>query len=291
MDERKDPTSEPDWQESGLEGLPDRDADDDDAGGPAAEEDRDRQFVTALARGLEVLRAFGPGEPLLGNQEIAARTGLPKATVSRLSHTLCRLGYLRYVEALGKYRLGIGTLALGCSALVTIGVRGVARPLMQRLADDTDVSVSLGGRDRLDAIYIESCRSQSPVTLRLEAGSRIPVATTAMGRALIAGLPEAERVALFVQLARHHGKSWPRVRAGIEAALAECRARGFTLSVGDWLPDVHAVGVPLNAPDGSGPLALNCGGPAFMLGRDRLEEIGPRLVALARTIEDRALGR
>ena len=62
----------------------------------------DRKFVTALARGLEVLRAFTPTEGLLGNGEIAERTGLPKPTVSRLTYTLTKLGYLAHVERLGE---------------------------------------------------------------------------------------------------------------------------------------------------------------------------------------------
>ena len=61
----------------------------------------DPNFVTALARGLELLRAFRPGDTLLGNQEFVRRTGFPKATVSRLAGTLVSLGYLRYDEALG----------------------------------------------------------------------------------------------------------------------------------------------------------------------------------------------
>ena len=253
---------------------------------------KDRQFVVALARGLEVLRAFAPNETLLGNQEIAARTGLPKPTVSRLTHTLCKLGYLRYVEGFGKYQLGIGTLALGCSALASIGVRGVARPLMQALADHTNVSVSLGSRDRLDMVYVESCRSDSTVTLRLDVGAHIPIATTAMGRALLAGMPAAERAYLMGHLVKHYGEAWPQVEAGIRQAVADYRTLGFTISTGDWQREVHAVGVPLNAPDGSGLLALNCGGPSFMLDRDRLVgDIGPRLVALARNIEAAALGR
>ena len=63
---------------------------------------KDRQFVVALARGLELLRAFSFDDSFLGNQEIAARTGLPKPTISRLTHTLTKLGYLNYSERLGK---------------------------------------------------------------------------------------------------------------------------------------------------------------------------------------------
>ncbi|MCO3057777.1 IclR family transcriptional regulator, partial [Pseudomonas aeruginosa] len=71
---------------------------------PMQEEDeelKDRQFVTALARGLELLRCFTPRESLLGNQELARKTGLPKPTVSRLTHTLTRLGYLRHLPQSG----------------------------------------------------------------------------------------------------------------------------------------------------------------------------------------------
>ena len=63
--------------------------------GSVQEQEKDRQFVTALARGLELLRCFTPRENVLGNQDLARKTGLPKPTVTRLTHTLMRLGYLR----------------------------------------------------------------------------------------------------------------------------------------------------------------------------------------------------
>ncbi|HEV7369397.1 IclR family transcriptional regulator [Arenibaculum sp.] len=252
----------------------------------AADEVKDRQFVVALARGLEVLRAFTPAEPLLGNQEIAQRAGLPKPTVSRLTHTLTRLGYLVHVERLGKYQLGTPVLSLGYAALANMGIRQVARPFMQELADHAGASVSVGSRDRLTMVYLEHCRSDAAVTLRLEIGSRIPISTTAMGRALLAALPEAERRYLMAHFARRDPENWPAVRAGIERAVEDYRTRGFTIGVGDWHREVHAVGVPLIPPDGSGILAFNCGGPAFLLPPDRLErDIGPRLVNLVRNVE------
>src|SRR5919198_4114338 len=107
---------------------------------------KDRQFVTSLARGLEILRAFAPNETLLGNQEIAQRTGLPKPTVSRLTHTLTKLGYLSYAPRLGKYQLGTPVLALGYAVLANLGVRNLARPLMQEIADFSRGSVAVGGR-------------------------------------------------------------------------------------------------------------------------------------------------
>ncbi len=252
---------------------------------------KDRQFVTALARGLEILRAFVPNDGPLGNQEIAQRTGLPKPTVSRLTHTLTRLGYLNYLDRLEKYQLGTAVLSLGYAVLANLGIRMIARPFMQELADYAGASVSLGSRDRLNMVYIEHCRPDTPITLRLDLGSRIPLATTAMGRALLAALPDDERSYLMEHIAQADARQWPRVRAGIEQAIEDDRTRGFTRSVGDWQHDVHAVGVALKPPDGSPILALNCGGPAFLYDRKRLvNDLGPRLVNLVRNVEA-AVGR
>jgi len=252
----------------------------------------DRKFVSALARGLEVLRAFTPSEGLLGNGEIVERTGLPKPTVTRLTYTLTKLGYLTYVERLGKYQLAPAALSLGYSALANMRIRQIARGSMQALADYADASVALGTRDRLDLIYVELARSKHGAMLRLMQGSRLPITNTAMGRALIAGMPEDERNWLLGYIKRQEGKNWPKVKTGIERAIKDFETRGFVLSLGDWERDINAVGVPLVAPDGSGVFAFNCGAPAFHFTREKLEsDIGPRLVNLVRNVEVALSGR
>src|SRR5262249_56260790 len=88
---------------------------------------KDRQFVTALARGLDILRAFHAGEGMLGNQEIAHRTGLPKPTVARLTHTLTELGYLNYIRRFRKYELGASLLPLPYPPISSIDLRRPSR--------------------------------------------------------------------------------------------------------------------------------------------------------------------
>ena len=112
--------------------------------------DKDRNFVTALARGLDILRCFGPADEYLGNAELAKRTNIPRPTVSRMTATLTQLGYLRYVPQLEKYRLGPGVLDLGYRYLASEGVRELARPFMQELADATDCMVAIGAPDLED---------------------------------------------------------------------------------------------------------------------------------------------
>lgn len=250
-----------------------------------AEGSEDRQFVTALARGLEILRAFRAGDGPLGNQDLVQRTGLPKATVSRLTYTLMKLGHLTYLERLGKYRIGPTVLALGYQALGSLTVRHVARPHLQAFADYGNLAVALGSHDRLSMIYLETCQGKDTMTLRLDIGTRIPLATTAMGRAFIAGLPERERRYLLDRMSRRYQSRWKTLKRRIDLAIHEVEERGFCTSFGDWQSDIHGVGVPLQLPDGAGLMALNCGGEHFLVTRERLMgDLGPRLVSVAMAI-------
>src|ERR1700692_453138 len=153
----------------------------------------DRHFVTALARGLEVLACFRHGDRMLGNQELSKRCGLAKSTVSRLTHTLTSLGYLIYVEESAKYSLGMATLSLGSAMLSKLDIRKLAHPLMEQLAEFGQCMVSLGSRDRLSMVYIDAVRGSAAVTLSLDSGARIQIPTSAMGRAYLTAVSEGER--------------------------------------------------------------------------------------------------
>lgn len=245
----------------------------------------DRQFVTALARGLEVLRCFSTQTRLLSNGELAVRTGLAKSTVSRLTHTLVQLGYLKADEASGRYRVTSAVLALGHAALGNVTVREIARPLMQDLAEYAHALVSLATRDRLNMIYLENCRPRSLVTLKVSTGMQLPMATTSIGRAFLCALPAAERDFLLEQVRRRDPEAWPAVAEGMAQAGEEYRAHGYCTSLGDWNRETNAVAVPLMCPD-QDLLVLSASGPAYALTRERIEkDLGPRLVYLARSIE------
>jgi len=246
----------------------------------------DRSFVIALSRGLDVLRAFRPNDGLLGNQEIAARTNLPKPTVSRLTYTLTKLGYLTPVARFEKYQLAPSAMALGYAALANLGVRHLSEPFREEVMRATGGAVAVGGRDRHSMIYFGQSRNGLTLNVQLDVGSRIPIATTAMGRAYMWALSNEERSALLRDLREHYGSRFARLRDGIERAGETIAKHGFAISAGEWQDDVHAVGVALRLNDGTGPYAFNCGAPAFRFTEDRLRnDIGPRLVAMVRNIE------
>ena len=105
--------------------------------------EKDRNFVTALARGMELLRCFSMKESVLGNQELAAKTGLPKATVSRMTYTLSQLGYLRKHAQSGKYKLDVGVLSFGYQMLSNLPIRAIATSFMVDLAQHAHAAVAL----------------------------------------------------------------------------------------------------------------------------------------------------
>ncbi|WP_378941415.1 IclR family transcriptional regulator [Mesorhizobium sp. ANAO-SY3R2] len=239
------------------------------------------QLSTSLVRGLDVLRAFRAGDGPLGNQDIIARTGLPKATVSRITYTLTALGYLHYDEGLGRYSLGAATVALGYSALSSSAVVHIARPLMQSLADKTGAAVALGTRDGLEMVYLSNCRSQSPVSLMLDPGSHLPIWKTAMGLAYAVGLDEQERAELVARLQSAEPDCAADIAAAFERAVAVYARLGYVTSFGAWYPYIRAIGVPFRPADGSAPIAITCGGIADIISNELTHaQIGPSLVGL-----------
>lgn len=250
--------------------------------------------VTALARGLELLRCFSPQAPERSNSELAAETGLPRSTVSRLTRTLVDYGYLRHDAARRRYRVGPSVLALGYAALANLRVRDLARPHLQALADATQALVSLSTRDRLAMMYIENCRPASSMTLRLHVGSHLPLATTSIGRAFLAGLPAAEQAYLCQQLAGREPQAGEASasadtatqQAALQRELERYRNQGYCLSLGEWKRDVNAVAVPLTSTAATDLLVLSISGPAFAVTPQQIDnELAPRLLALARHIE------
>jgi DNA-binding IclR family transcriptional regulator len=222
------------------------------------------------------------GEIYLSNQDLARRSGLAKPTVSRLTYTLTRMGFLAYSPAREEYALGPGVLVLGHTYLAAMKVREVARPLMQSLADLVQATVVLGEHDALHMVVVEVCHGSPSYKLRIEVGERVPRHLTALGRANLAATPSDKRDETVEAVCRQLAPNDHReLLAQMLASLREYDKLGFVCSFGDWVPDMFAVGVPLISADGNRVLSLSCSGPVHdMTRRKLLTEVGPRMVRL-----------
>ena len=129
----------------------------------------------SLLRGTDILRAFRPGSDLLGNSEIAERTGLSTSTVSRLTQTLVAAGLLQQDRARRAYRLAPLVLSLGHAMRSGSQVLAIAAPYMRALAERERINVGLAYPDRDEMVYLESIRYNRRVALRnVVSGQRVP---------------------------------------------------------------------------------------------------------------------
>ena len=242
------------------------------------------QFVTALARGLELLRCFSPRDNVLGNQDLARMTGLPKPTVTRLTNTLMQLGCLKREVHSGKYQLDVGVLGFGYAMLSNLAIRTVAHPLMEQLANHAQAAVAMAARDRLQMVYLDVVQGQGNMTMRRQIGSYLPMAQSSVGRACLVAMPETEREFVLDHIRQRESEQWPAIRKGLDKAFRDFADYGYCLSIGEWHRDVNSVAVPLLHPQ-YGLLTFNCGGPSFQLPREQLmDDIGPRLINMVNNI-------
>ena len=136
-------------------------------------------------------------------------------------------------------------------------------------------------RDRLSMIYVENCRSQAALTLRLDVGARIPIALTAMGRAYLAEASSSERNEILERVRDFDEQKWPSIHEGIMRSLEEYQTLGCCTSFGDWQKDVNAIAVAFKPANSTSIFSINCGGPLFNLSPEfLLNEVKPRLLEL-----------
>ena len=245
--------------------------------------------VSALTRGFAVLDCFAAARRPLGNGEVALATGIPKATVSRLIATLVALGHLRPALERDRYELAAGVVRLAQAFLGAIDVRHFARPHVVALAEATGASSFLGVRDGDEVLVVEAARSRSAVAfLGSDVGTRMALATSALGRAWLAGVDAPTRQAVLARLRQGPGAQRAQAGKPLEAALEQARRDGYAISLGEWHPNINAVAVPVRTPGGE-IVTMNCGSPAFVMPAERLrEKVVPLLLdaaaALARDI-------
>ena len=245
----------------------------------------------ALGRGLHILESFTPGRPRLSQAALRKLTHIPKSTVFRLLRILTGLNYLKHDPETGEYHLGPRVLSLGFSVLQFLPARDIARPYLQALSREFGRSVNLLMLDKTELVFIERIRVHSPWDFNVGVGSRIPVYSTASGRAVLAYLDRECREGLMAQLGADE-EALPPAEAGGEGiidALDEVRAQGYAVNNGQLLSGIRVIAVPLFSRDGAA-YAMNVIVPGDEVSVDDLRRTyAPRLITAGREISE-ALG-
>lgn len=221
-----------------------------------ARRDSSPDFIEAIARGLDVIRAFGPGQPVMSLAAVAAASDLPRPTARRILLTLEALGYVR--QAGSGYELTPRVLDLGMSYVLSRGLWEVARPHMEALVARTRESSSIAQLDGSDIVYVARVAVPKIVTLAVTVGTRFPALPTSLGKVLLAALPPAEAERVLAEPSRSGiVPRWHPDDSERATALREVRARGWALTDEQLAPGIRSVAVPLRDGEGRVIAALN----------------------------------
>jgi IclR family transcriptional regulator, pca regulon regulatory protein len=213
-------------------------------------------FIEALARGLDVIRAFGPGQPVMSLAAVATAAGLPRPTARRILLTLGELGYVRADS--GGYALTPRVLDLGMSYVLSQNLWQVARPHLERLVSLTGESSSVAQLDGSDIVYVARVAVPKIITLAVQVGTRFPAMQTSLGKVLLAALPSGSVESVLAEPSRSGiAARWQPDAAERVAALREVRARGWALTDEQLALGIRSVAAPLRDGDGRVIAALN----------------------------------
>ena len=244
----------------------------------------DPNFMTSLARGLAVVRAFSDSRGPQTIAQISHKTGIPRAAVRRCLHTLKQLGY---VDAeLNNFSLQPKVLTLGYSYLSSTPLSVSAQPCLDRISREIHESASLAVLDGGEVLYVARSAASRVMSVALNTGSRLPAYCTSLGRVMLAHLPFEELDAYLARvklkpMTEHTIVSQPKLRA----ALDEVRRRGFAINDEELELGLRSIAVPVRGASGKVLAALNCSAPAARIGTEQLEnEFLPVLLRGAREV-------
>ncbi|MDF2234113.1 IclR family transcriptional regulator [Albimonas sp. CAU 1670] len=230
-----------------------------------------------LVRGLKVLSAFRGAHEVLSNGELARRLAMTRPTISRLTNSLAHAGYLERVKT-GSFRLGLGVLELAYPVLASMTFRQRALGPMRGYARLTGGAVSLATIHGPDLIYVQTVRPSEQMPHLPEIGMTGPLPRSAVGRALLSMLDEDELAQTRAAIEAAYPGLWDSRAAEIARGMDECRARGWTVVIGDWRPGHYGAAAPVARLAGGMCLAVNTGVPVHTVSEaEFLADLAPKV--------------
>lgn len=219
-------------------------------------------IVQPVYKALQVLRVLGDERRALALSEICYRVDLPKTTVFRYLQTLSACGFVMHDPDTDLYRIGLRVWELGQSVHEPLRIRDLALPALRDLRDQFNETVNLGVLDGPEVVYLEIIESRRSLRMQAQLGGRDPVYSTALGKAMLAFLPESRWPAhLPPSLAPRTDRTVVSL-AGLRQTLAQARERGFALDDEENEEGARCIAAPVFNHQGQVTAAVSLSAPA-----------------------------
>jgi IclR family transcriptional regulator, pca regulon regulatory protein len=250
------------------------------------------RYSQSLARGLAIMECFKPGRSVLGIADIADELGLSRSTTHRYLTTLVALGYMEQDKS-RKYRLSLRVTDLGMSALNSTGLREQAHSILEELRRGSNFTVALAMLDGAEIVYLDQVisfqRGQDKIDLGVGVGSRAPAYCTALGKVLLAHLPEEEARALLLRASmERRGPNAVAVKEALWAELQGVLEEGFATEDEEFANKRIAIAAPVRDEAGTTIAAIDLSSYVSAITVERLAAaLHPHLIAAADRISAR----
>jgi DNA-binding IclR family transcriptional regulator len=210
-----------------------------------------RYNVPGLERGLRILQLFDRSRKVLGAAEMARALQIPRSTAFRIAQTLEHLGFL--VRENDAYRVGPAVLRLGFEYIASLEFTELARPIVERLRDESGFSAQLVIRDGQEVVVVLKAMAQTTFSSNVNVGTRMPAHATILGRVLLADADDRSLAVLYPgsTLPKVSSKS-PKSLGELKRLLREDRTRGYAVSESFFEQGISAVAAPVR--DGTGTI-------------------------------------
>lgn len=246
----------------------------------------DGDVIQVVSRAFDILRCFESHDARLGNLEISNRCGLPRSTVSRLTHTLTRMGQLAYLPGDQKYRIGPSAVAMSTSMMRGLQMRNLIRLRLQEVAEQIPGTIGFTIPDRFHMVYLEYARADHALGLHSTTGSRIAMGRTAAGHAYIAALDEDVGNALITDMAREMPEDAKILRGKIERNRRALADDGYVTASGMFSPHINGIATPIWSPQYQTYVVVTIGLLSAMYDEQRLQdEVAPIVLKLRAAID------
>lgn len=241
--------------------------------------------IRAVERALAILRAFTPSAPELSVSELARAVGLHKSTVHRLLATLERTGFVAQDAASRHYRLGLPLFELGSLVVNTMELRRLARPHLEEIHRACGETVHLGMLDEGEVVYIDKVESTRRVRMYSQVGRRAPAHCTALGKVLLAHLPDAALSEVIERRGlRRYTSNTITSPKELRDHCALIRQQGYALDAGEHEELIQCASAPISDHTGRAVAAVSVTSVSAAMDRHRIAEYAGLVMDAARRI-------
>ncbi|GAB4427261.1 MAG: IclR family transcriptional regulator [Chloroflexi bacterium OHK40] len=244
-------------------------------------------IVKPVYKALQVLLCLGEERREMALSEICYRVAMPKTTTFRYLQTLCACGFVTHDPGTDLYRIGLRLWAIGQLAREPLHLRETALPAMRELRDRFNETVNLGILDGRDIVYLDMVESRRSLRMQAQLGGRDPVYSTALGKAMVAFLPEDRWPEHLPTRLTPRTDASHTTLASLRDDLRRTRERGYGLDDGENEEGVRCVGAPIFDQDGHVAAGVSLSAPAARMNDRALPEAAASVIQTALAISCR----